>query len=135
MNEKNILRSFGLDIQKGGKKTGTYQDNAENRKLGRVGQKYTQEAKDADNVYHNTYSSAVQYAREQAEKKYEVDEDDWWKQVSTGQGKPSGGKTISHSIGLTDKKTGKTSKKNLQIQVYNMGHQRGKTFELNWYIN
>jgi hypothetical protein len=40
--EINITDNFKeFDLLKGGKKTGTYTDTAENRKLGRVGQKYT----------------------------------------------------------------------------------------------
>jgi len=35
MEQKNILRSFGVDIQKS-----VYKDNEENRKLGRVGQAF-----------------------------------------------------------------------------------------------
>ena len=40
--KKSILSGFS-NIEKGGKKTGVYLDTPENRKLGRVGQKYTKE--------------------------------------------------------------------------------------------
>lgn len=42
--QKNILRSFGVDLEKG-KKTGYYINTSENRKKGRVGQKYTKTIK------------------------------------------------------------------------------------------
>lgn len=80
-------------------------------------------------VYHGSFSSAVQAANEYAQSKgYIVNEDDWFNQISTGPRKPDEGKTNRYSIGLTLK--GKPSKKNLQIQVYNMG----KRYELNTYI-
>jgi hypothetical protein len=44
--KNNIAKSFGADIEKG-KKTGFYTDTSENRKKGRVGQKYTK-AKEED---------------------------------------------------------------------------------------
>jgi hypothetical protein len=81
-------------------------------------------------VYHKDYSSAVQTAIKQAEKRgYEVDMDDWHDKVATGPKKPSSGKTNSFSINLM--KDGKPSKKKLQMQVYNMDNQK---YELNMYI-
>ena len=81
-------------------------------------------------VYHKDYSSAVQTAIKQAEKRgYEVDMDDWHDKVATGPKKPSSGKTNSFSINLM--KDGKASKKKLQMQVYNMDNQK---YELNMYI-
>ena len=53
-------------------------------------------------VYHSSYSSAVQEAERLAQKKgYEVDEDDWWRKISTGPKKPSKGKTNSVNVKLT----------------------------------
>jgi hypothetical protein len=81
-------------------------------------------------VYHKDYSTAVQTAIKQAEKRgYEVDMNDWHDKVATGPKKPSSGKTNSFSINLM--KDGKPSKKKLQMQVYNMDNHR---YELNMYI-
>lgn len=81
-------------------------------------------------VYHKDYSTAVQTAIKQAEKRgYEVDMDDWHDKVATGPKKPSSGKTNSFSINLM--KDGKASKKKLQMQVYNMDNHK---YELNMYI-
>ncbi len=81
-------------------------------------------------IYHKDYSTAVQTAIKQAEKRgYEVDMDDWHDKVATGPKKPSSGKTNSFSINLM--KDGKPSKKKLQMQVYNMDNHK---YELNMYI-
>lgn len=81
-------------------------------------------------IYHNTYSNAVQHAVDQAEKQgYEIDMDDYERKVAFGPRKPSVGKTNSFSIKLT--KGGKPQKKALQMQVYGMDN--GK-YELNMYI-
>lgn len=81
-------------------------------------------------IYHNTYSQAMQHAYAQAEKQgYEVDMDDVDRKVAMGPKKPSKGKTNSFSIKLT--KNGKPQKKALQVQVYGMDN--GK-YELNMYI-
>ena len=86
--------------------------------------------KSAYEIYHKDYSSAVQTAIKQAEKRgFEVDMDDWHDKVATGPKKPSSGKTNSFSINLM--KDGKPSKKKLQMQVYNMDNQK---YELNMYI-
>lgn len=88
------------------------------------------EAKSDYEVYHKDYSTAVQTAIKQAEKRgYEVDMDDWHDKVATGPKKPSSGKTNSFSINLM--KDGKASKKKLQMQVYNMDNHK---YELNMYI-
>jgi len=91
-----------------------------------------EEAKSASGyeIYHKDYSSAVQTAIKQAEKRgFEVDMDDWHDKVATGPKKPSSGKTNSFSVKL--KKDGKESKKALHLQVYNMDNQK---YELNMYI-
>lgn len=89
-----------------------------------------EEAKTDYEVYHKDYSSAVQTAIKQAEKRgFEVDMDDWHDKVATGPKKPSAGKTNSFSIKLT--KDGKPVKKALQMQVYNMDNHK---YELNMYI-
>jgi len=87
----------------------------------------------AADLYFDTYSAAVQKARKDAEKQgYEVDEDDWHNQVTTGPGKPGRGKTVRHNIKLT--KNGKPVRKGLAIQVYNRDTDRN-TYELNSYVS
>lgn len=86
--------------------------------------------KENANVYHNTFSSAVQFARSEAEKRgFEINEDDWFNQITTGAGKPSIGKTTKANVGLL--KNGKETNKKLSIQVHGM--PKG-SFELNFYI-
>lgn len=81
-------------------------------------------------IYHKTYSSAVQHALDMARKKgYEIDVEDYEQQVAIGPRKPSEGATNRFSISLT--KNGKPQKKRLQMQVYGMGQQG---YELNMYI-
>lgn len=90
------------------------------------------ELREASNSNYNSYSLAIQTALDSAKKKgYEVDEDDIHRQITMGDGKPSKGKTIRHSLKLT--KNGKAQKKALQIQIYNRGTDKA-TFELNSYI-
>ena len=80
-------------------------------------------------IYHKDFSSAVQHARKQAEKRgYTIDDDEWFRTVSSGPRKPGTGKTNSYSIELLDK-NGKPTKKKLSMQVYNTG----KSYELNMY--
>ena len=87
----------------------------------------------ANDTYFDTYSAAVQKAKADAEKKgYEVDEDDWHNQITTGPGKPGRGKTVRHNIKLN--KNGKPTKKGLAIQVYNRDTDRN-TYELNSYVS
>ena len=87
----------------------------------------------AQDVYWASYSLAIRHALAQAKKQgYEVDEEDIFSEITTGQGKPSKGKTVRHTLKLT--KGGKAQKKALHIQVYNRGVS-GNTFELNSYIS
>jgi hypothetical protein len=80
-------------------------------------------------VYHNTFSSAVQTAQQYAESKgYTIDENEWFNQIATGPKKPEAGKTNRYSVSLIA--NGKPSNKTLNIQVYNMGNR----YELNCYI-
>jgi hypothetical protein len=106
------------------------------------------EAKSEYMVYHKTYTTAINTAREYAEKKgYEVDDEDAFRKIGMGPRKPSDGKTNRFSIELT--KNGKPQKKMLHIQVYGMGtykrnqdgsktrslHGGQNEYELNAYIN
>lgn len=82
--------------------------------------KLINEAKSDYLIYHFTYTSAINTAREYAKKKgYEVDDDDAFTKIGAGPKKPSTGKTNKFSIELT--KSGKPQKKLLHIQVFNMG--------------
>jgi len=70
----------------------------------------TSEEKHKDQIYHPTYSSAVQLAAEKAESQgYTIDDSDWKTQITFGFGKPKNGETRRHTIGLL--KDGKESKK------------------------
>ncbi len=82
-------------------------------------------------VYHKDFSTAVQYARREVEKKgYEIDDDEWFRKVASGPRKPSKGKTNSYNIALT--KGGKPTRQRLQMQVDGM--DSGK-YELNMYVS
>jgi hypothetical protein len=88
------------------------------------------EAKETYTISHKTFSSAVQHALAQAEKRgYTVDEDDWDRKVAMGPRKPGTGKTNSYEIALM--KDGKETKRKLQMQVY---YDQGR-YELNMYIS
>jgi broad specificity phosphatase PhoE len=88
------------------------------------------EAKSDFQVYHNTYTSAINTAREYAEKQgYEINDEDAFKKIGMGPRKPVDGKTNKFSIELS--KDDKPQKKHLHIQVYGMGNK----YELNCYIN
>jgi len=87
------------------------------------------EAKSDYEVYHKSYTSAIEAARAYAEKKgFEIDNDDAFTKIGVGPKKPSEGKTNSFSIRLS--KDGKEQKKQLHIQVYGMKN----SYELNAYI-
>jgi hypothetical protein len=87
------------------------------------------ETKSDYEVYHKSYTSAIQAAKAYAEKKgYEINDDDSFRQIGMGPRKPSEGKTNKFSIELS--KGGKVQRKKLQIQVYGMRN----SYELNAYI-
>jgi hypothetical protein len=87
------------------------------------------EAQAKYDVYHNSYTSAIQSAKEYAEKNgYTVSDDDSFRKIGMGPRKPSEGKTNSFSIELSY--GGKDSRKQLHIQVYGMRNK----YELNCYI-
>jgi hypothetical protein len=86
-------------------------------------------------TYHNSFSDAAGEARRIAEiRGYEIDEDDWFRQVATGgkytRSRPSIGKTHSFSVDLY--KNGKPQRKALHFSVYGMESGR---YELTAYIN
>jgi hypothetical protein len=93
------------------------------------------QVKEANEIYFNTASAAVDYARTQAEKKgFEINDEDWYSQITMGgkysRMRPGVGKMHSFSVGLL--KGGKPQRKNLNISIYGM--ESGK-FELTHYIN
>ena len=91
--------------------------------------KVVSEKKSDYEVYHKSYTSAINAARDYAEKKgYEINDDDAFRQIGMGPRKPSEGKTNKFSIELS--KDGKVQRKKLQIQVYGMRN----SYELNAYI-
>ena len=76
-------------------------------------------------LYHKTFSAAMQHAYDVAKKQgFIVDPDDIDSKVATGPRKPSSGKTNRYILG-TDKK------KKLHVQVANLDN---KKYELNMYI-
>ena len=75
-------------------------------------------------IYHKSFSAAMQHAYEYAEKKgYIVDPNEIDSKVALGPRKPSVGKTNRYDL--------KAGRKTAHIQVYNMNN---KTYELNMYI-
>lgn len=84
-------------------------------------------------IYHSTYSAALQHALDQVRKQgYTPNEDDWFNNVSTAYpGKPSVGKT-SDIRGIRLEKDGQPTRKGLQIQIYAM--ESGK-YELTFYVS
>jgi len=87
------------------------------------------EAKSDYEVYHDSYTSAINAAKAYAEKKgYTINDDDSFRKIGMGPKKPSEGKTNKFSIELS--KDDKIQKKQLHIQVYGMKTK----YELNCYI-
>ena len=81
-------------------------------------------------VYHNTYTSAVNAALDYAERNgYTYDQEEVFTKIGMGNRKPDEGVTNKFTINLF--KDGIESRKALQIQIYGM---RDK-YELNSYIN
>jgi len=81
-------------------------------------------------LYHKTFTAASQAALDLVKKRgFEIDDDDWFNQVSTGPKKPGKGKTNRYIVKVTKK--GKETKKRLAFQVYGM--DSGK-YELNAYV-
>lgn len=92
--------------------------------------KAIREGKEPYQVYHNSFSSAIQTAKDYVESKgYSLSEDEWFSSVSCGPKKPSEGKTNRYSLELF--KNGKLLNKTLNIQVYGMKEK----YELNMYIS
>ena len=88
-------------------------------------------------VYHDSYSSAVQYAKHDAESRgYVISDNEWFNTVNTGPPKPSPGE--HNNLHLELEKNGKLQKKQLHIIVTNIDNNQRtlKTpFELVYYIS
>jgi hypothetical protein len=81
-------------------------------------------------VMHKSFTDAVNAAKEKAEKSgYTIDDDEWFRKVSSGPRKPGTDKTNRYTVELMAKKG--AAKKALHFQVYNTGG----AYELNAYIN
>ena len=77
-------------------------------------------------LYHKTFSGAMQHAYAFAKKKgYTVDSNDIDSKVASGPKKPSSGKTNKYILGTN-------KKQNVHIQVTNLDNKR---YELNMYID
>ena len=87
------------------------------------------EASDVE-VYHKSYTHAIEAAKAYALKKgYEIEDDEMFTKVGMNSKRPSVGKTTRVSLELM--KGGKPQRKMLHIQVYGMKNG----YELNAYIN
>ena len=91
--------------------------------------KAIKEGKGKYEIYHKSFSSAVQTAEQYAESMgYQINDDEWFSTIATGPAKPAEGKTNRYSLQLY--KDGKLQRKQLHIQVYGMANN----YELNCYI-
>jgi hypothetical protein len=118
LDDKTIMK-YGLE----------HMDESLSDKDGKFVKESVTEAKSDYEVYHKSYTSAIEAARAYAEKKgYEINNDDAFTKIGMGPRKPSEGKTNKFSIELS--KDGKVQRKKLQIQVYGMRN----SYELNAYI-
>ena len=108
---------------------------AKKARLGLKAEEVIYEAKkDSYQIYHPTYSSAVQHAEKHLNKQgFDIHPDDWFHHVNAGPSKPAEGKTVSLHIPLH--KDGVPSKKVAHIQVYNRGNDLANNHELNMYHN
>lgn len=81
-------------------------------------------------IMHKSFTDAVNEAKKKAEKAgFRIDDDEWFRKVSTGPKKPGTDQTSRYTIEL--EKGGKTAKQALHFQVYNTGG----AYELNAYIS
>jgi hypothetical protein len=86
----------------------------------------------SNQVYHDTYTSAIQTALANLPQGVTVDEDEYFREVTVGQGRPKKDMTTRHSIKLIHESKPRF-KQYLHIQVYNRGTENN-TYELNFYI-
>jgi hypothetical protein len=94
-------------------------------------------------VYHNTYTSAIDEVRSFVTKNgFILDDEEMFQSVGSGPKKPSDGKTNRFSISLyknkEDLENKKTQRKALHFQVYGIGSSKrtpAGRYELNMYIS
>ena len=123
---QDVIEKVGAEMKKAGVKGVDVRKGIISADFTKTG---LSEAKSDYEVYHKSYTSAIEAAREYAEKKgYEINNDDAFTKIGMGPRKPSEGKTNKFSIELS--KDGKIQRKKLQIQVYGMRN----SYELNAYI-
>ena len=123
---QDVIEKVGAEMKKAGVKGVDVRKGIISADFTKTG---LSEAKSDYEVYHKSYTSAIQAAKAYAEKKgYEINDDDSFRQIGMGPRKPSEGKTNKFSIELS--KDGKVQRKKLQIQVYGMRN----SYELNAYI-
>lgn len=80
-------------------------------------------------VYHETYTSAIEEALQDAEiRGFQVSDEDRFNAIGSGPGRPKQGETTRHSLELEG------TEKMLHIQVYNRGDGIPLAYELNSYI-
>jgi hypothetical protein len=92
--------------------------------------KSNESVNESNDVYHKSYTHAIEAAEVYAKKKgYEIEDDEMFTKVGMNSKRPSVGKTTRVSLELL--KNGKPQKKMLHIQVYGMKNG----YELNAYIN
>lgn len=95
--------------------------------------KYLTEKKGDYEIYHDSYTSAVQAALALAiSLGFSTNDDETFELIGQGPRKPSEGKTNSLHIPLY--KGEKKQRKTLHFQVYNRGTNRN-TYELNAYVS
>ena len=87
-------------------------------------------------IYHNTYTSAMEEVRNQLKKQgLQMTEESEWSEITSGPGRPKIGKTVRHTVEI-EKLDGspilKKKKKYVHIQVYGM---EGGKYELNFYTD
>jgi len=93
-------------------------------------EQFVTEKKSSYQVYHRSYTSAVETALEYAESQgYEYDKEETATKIGMGPKKPGDGFTNRFTITLY--KDGKEQKKALGISIYGMGDK----YELNTYVS
>lgn len=96
--------------------------------------KVIKESKDEYQVYHKTYTSAVETAKEYLDKRgYDVDEEKFATEFGIMNSRPKNGQTVKVSIQVQSRK--KKKPEYYHVQIFDMGNATGNTYELNAYIN
>lgn len=91
---------------------------------------FISEGKQDYQIYHKSYTEAIQEMEAFAKKNgYELDDDEMFDKIGNGPRKPGEGKTNSFNIDLY-KGGKKVNNRRLHAQVYGMGSR----YELNMYI-